>query len=269
MNLTESFRTECVRVGLSATGKDGALQEIARCAKSSDVLEACSEDQIYRALKDREDVGSTAFGDGIAIPHCALEGIESFVVGIITEPEGIDFNSCDGKPTRLFVFIIAPASKRNEHVTILSAVSRILDDQGTLTELLAAPTSPALAESFLRHHSGHIPHQDREKCFFHVTVQDEAVFDEILRIFSSSVEGEISVIEAKNAGSHLDRLPMFAAFWHEQSSGFCRIILAVVDKALCNDVVRRINVVTKGLEDRSGVLVTVHELMLARGSLDF
>jgi len=269
MNLHDSLQLECVQTGLSATDKDEALLKVARCAKQSDILADYSEEQVCQALKDRENVGSTAFGGGIAIPHCALEGIESFVVGLLSSPEGVEFNSTDGELTHLFAFIIAPEANRNEHVTLLSAISRVLDDKTALEELLAAPTPRALAESFLRHHSAHIPHQDREKCLFHVVVQEKTVFDDILRIFSSAVEGDISILEANNAGEYLDRLPMFAAFWNEQDRGFCRIIMAVVDKAMCNDVVRRINVVVKDLEHRSGVLITVNELMLVRGSLDF
>ncbi len=269
MNLIECFRRECVQTGLSASGKDGVLREIARLAKRSDLLEAYGEEQIYRALKDREAVGSTAFGGGIALPHCALKDIEGFIVGLITVPEGVDFESSNGEPTRLITFIIGPKEKRNEHVTLLSAISRVLDNPNAVEELIRADNVEVLTENFLRHHRGHIPHQDRERCLFHVVVQDESVFNDVLQIFSGAVEGDISVIESHNAGHYLDRLPMFAAFWSEHETGFCRVILAVVDKALCNDVVRRINLAVKDLEHRSGVLVTVHELMLVRGSLDF
>ncbi len=269
MNLIECLRRECVQTGLSASDKDGVLKEIANLARRCDLLEPYKEEQIYRALKDREAVGSTAFGGGIAIPHCALKDIDDFVVGLINVPDGVDFESSSGEPTRLITFIIGPAEKRNEHVTLLSAISRVLDDPDTVEELVRADNAEVLTENFLRHHRGHIPHQDRERCLFHVVIQDESVFNDILQVFSGAVEGDISVIESHNAGHYLDRLPMFAAFWSEHETGFCRIVIAVVDKALSNDVVRRINVVVKDLEHRSGVLVTVHELMLVRGSLDF
>ncbi len=269
MNLIECLKKECVQVGLAASDKDGVLKEIAGLAMRSDLLKVHDEEQVFRALAEREAVGSTAFGGGIAIPHCALEDIDDFVVGLIAAPDGVDFDSSNGEPTKLITFIIGPKEKRNEHVTLLSAISRVLDNQDAVEELLRAGNAEALIESFLRHHRGHIPHQDRERCIFHVVVQNEGVFNEIIQIFSSAVEGDISVIEAHNAGHYLDRLPMFAAFWSEHETGFCRIILAVVDKALCNDVVRRINVVVKDLGHKSGVLVTVQELMLVRGSLDF
>ncbi len=270
MDLIESFREECVKIGLESKEKNAVLKEIAQIAKKCDLLENYSSTQIFEALKNRESIGSTAFGDGIAIPHCAFKDINEFVVGLIVEPQGVDFDSTDGNPTKLFVFILGPEDKRNEHVTLLSAISRILNDTKTIDELLASTNKKALAESFLRHHSGHIPHQDQEKCLFHVIIQEEGIFDDIIEIFSSAVlEGDLSIIEAQNASTYLDRIPMFAAFWSDQKSGFCRIILAVVDKDLTNDVVRRINTIVDDLEHRSGILVAVHELMLVRGKLDF
>ncbi len=269
INLIECFKRECVRTDFSASGKDEALRKIAEIATHCDILASCGKERIYRALKAREDIGSTAFGGGIAIPHCALEEIDRFVVGLLIAPEGVEFKSSDGEPTHLITFIIGPQDQRNEHVTLLSAISRVLNEPDAVKELLSTNNTQALAESFLRHHRGHIPHQDRERCLFHVIVQEEGVFNDIVKIFSSTVEGDISIIESQNAGHYLDRIPMFAAFWSEHETGFCRIILAVVDKAMCNDVVRRINLTVKDLEQRSGVLVTVQELMLVRGRLDF
>ncbi len=269
MNLTDSLRSECIQIGSPVRNKDGVLRQIANLAIKSPILSNYREEQVYQALKEREEIGSTAFGKGIAIPHCGLEQIDEFVVGLLSVPEGVAFDSYDEAPTRLLTFIIGPLNKRNEHVNLLSAISKILDNEAAVDELLSARRPNVLEESFLRHHAGHIPGETRERCLFQVTLQDEELFDDILRVFSSAVEGDITVLEGNNAGAYLNRLPMFSAFWSQESTGFCRVIVAVVDKAMCNDMVRRINLEVDDLDSRSGILITVQELMLVRGSLDF
>ncbi len=270
MNLINYFRQECIQICTESSEKEDVLREIAKLAKRCDVLQSYSEEDIYTALKNREEIGTTAFEGGIALPHCALDNVDTFVVGVVTSDDGVDFESMDGEPTRLLTFIIGPADQRNEHVTLLSEISRVLNDKAAVEELVRSRNPEALSESFLRRHRHSLPHQDKEKCLFHVIVQQEHLFNDILEIFSSAVvEGDLSVVEANNAGSYLNRIPMFAAFWKEQDSGFCRVILAVVDKDLSNEVVRRINVCVDDLEQQQGVLVTVHELMLVRGSLNF
>jgi PTS system nitrogen regulatory IIA component len=61
-------------------------------------------------LQQRERIGTTGFGGGIAIPHCSLDDIEEFVVGLLIVSDGVDFESLDGKKTTTFFFIIGPKS---------------------------------------------------------------------------------------------------------------------------------------------------------------
>ena len=104
-----------------------------------------------------------------------------------------------------------------------------------------------------------------QQCLFHVIIQREEHFDEILEIFSASVQGSVAVIEAKSAGAYLHRIPLFAAYWTEQPSSHSSIILAVVDKGLCNDIIRRISLVVDNLDREPGVLVSVQDLLYSAG----
>jgi hypothetical protein len=83
------------------------------------------------------------------------------------------------------------------------------------------------------------------------------------------VDGSISVLETNAAGYYLHRLPLFAAYWSESQKGFCRLILAVVDRDLCNDVIRRIQTLVEDIDKSPGVLVSVQELFYSSGSLEF
>jgi mannitol/fructose-specific phosphotransferase system IIA component (Ntr-type) len=111
MGLFAGFRRECIQIGSGARGKEEVLAEIATLARKSEVLGKVTKKKIREALQERGRVGTTGFGNGIAIPDCGLEQIEEFVVGLLIIPEGVDFDSLDGKKTTTtFFFVIGPRS---------------------------------------------------------------------------------------------------------------------------------------------------------------
>jgi mannitol/fructose-specific phosphotransferase system IIA component (Ntr-type) len=273
MGLYSSFRPECIQVGSDARNKEELLEELARLAKKSPATAKIPEKHILDALRERERVGTTGFGNGIAIPHCALDGIDEFVVGLLIVPEGIDFQSLDGKRTTTFFFIIGPASQRNRHIQLLSAISKILKDPEVIQRFLEAfdenQVRRIVEELFRLVDIGVSPGEQKGRCLFQVFVQREECFDDILQVLSAAVEGSIAVLETNPAGYYLHRLPLFAAYWTESQKGFSRLILAVVDRDLCNDLIRRIHTVVEDLENKPGVLITVQELFYSSGSLEF
>ena len=273
MNLFKSFRPECIQVGSEAQNKAELLAELARLAKKSKVLGKVPEKRIRDALQEREHVGTTGFGGGIAIPHCALDDIDEFVVGLLITPEGIDFDSLDGKKTTTFFFIIGPKSQRNRHIQLLSAISKILKDPEVIQRFLEAfderRVGQIVEELFRMVDVGVDPSQQQGRCLFHVFVQREEFFEDLLQLFSAAVDGSIAVLETNAAGYYLHRLPLFAAYWTESQKAFCRLILAVVDRDLCNDLIRRIHTVVEDVEKTPGVLISVQELFYCSGSLEF
>ena len=66
-------------------------------------------------------------------------------------------------------------------------------------------------------------------------------------------------------------MPMFASFWNndDDQRGYCRVIQAIIDKTLLNDVIRRIHLEVEDLDNNSGVMIAAHDLLIVRGSLDF
>ena len=108
----KSFCTECVQLGSDARNKVEVLEEIARLAKKTDLLARFREEQIFTALQEREKIGSTGFGNGIAIPHCTLEGLKEFIIGFLVIPSGFDFQALDGQKTTVLFFIPPPGSRK-------------------------------------------------------------------------------------------------------------------------------------------------------------
>jgi len=269
MGLIESFHTKCISINASVKYKNEVLTLIATLAVKSEALKGINKETVLKALQSREELGTTAFGNYIAIPHCSIKGINSFIVGAVTVPEGIDFDSLDKKPTKLFVFIIGPPENKNEHIRLLSAVSKILSSAGAVDEILASGNPEILKERFLRFYMPQPERKEKNKVFFHVFVQRREYWDDILQIFSGIEESYLTVIETNNASYYLQKLPLFSEFWTESNKGFSRIILAIVDKGMGNDIIRRINLLVDNLENKTGVLVAVQELNYTGGSLDF
>jgi len=116
MKLINVLRKECVVVGARFGDKSEALRRVAQVAKNSPVLKDVSEAEILAGLQDRESLGSTGFGNGIAIPHCRLCSVHDFVVGMITIPAGVDFKALDDREVKLMLFIIGPEKESNDHI---------------------------------------------------------------------------------------------------------------------------------------------------------
>ena len=265
-----ALRTDFVIIGAEAGSKDEVLSRLASHAAETEPLKQFKEKKLYQLLKQREEMGSTGFGDGIAIPHCSIEGIEHFVVGLMLMPKGVDFEAIDGNPVSIIFVIIGPKEQRNRHIKILSAISKMMKTQGVTDKLLSFSDEEEVRDYLQHHLTIREEKPDTEGfCLLSVFVQKEEVFDETLELLSSEVEGSLTVIETQNAGSYLNRLPLFSTYWTEGSASFNRLIQAIVPRSKCNDLIRRINLIEDTFSDNPGVLVTAQELMYASGSIDF
>ncbi|UCB45849.1 MAG: PTS sugar transporter subunit IIA [Spirochaetota bacterium] len=270
MNLLESIREECIHIGSTAKNKEEVLKEIVSLALKSPLLSDVSQKYLFDKLMARERIGSTGFGHGIAIPHCILDDIEDFIVGVLIAPDGVEFESLDEELTTIFFFIIAPKEKRNEHIQILSSISKIVKSQEIMRNLQKAKEIRDVLEQLNKFLIlGEELRSRKQQCLFTIFVQKEEKFEEILQSLSAAVQGSISVVESNNAGYYLYKLPLFASFWSEKVRRFSRVIFAVVDKDLSNDVIRRINMVVEDMESEPGVLLAVHDLSYSAGSIEF
>jgi PTS system nitrogen regulatory IIA component len=270
MNLMEAFRTECVRAGLEAATKEEALHAIARLAKQSEVLAPIEEEDLFQALREREELGSTAFGEGIAIPHCRISGIDDFVVGLASSEGGVEFDAMDGESVHLFVFIIAPLRESNEHIRLLSAVSQVLRIPGAIEEMVRDKSDETLAETFLRNTRDEVETKTHDsKNLFHVFVQDEERFESLLQVFASMDTCSVQVVEAEQSGTYLSKMPLFAGFWSDADRGFNRIIVALVEKKLTNETIRQLeHACGSALDDANRVAVSVQDVFYASGRIE-
>jgi PTS system nitrogen regulatory IIA component len=136
MKITDMLRKEYMIERLLARGKTAVLEEMV--AQFQRGPETFSEPEMVRVLLEREKLGSTGIGEGIAIPHGKLEGLEGMIVAFGRSPEGIDFEAMDGKPVHLFFMLMAPENSTGQHLKVLARISRMLKDGDFRQQLLDA-----------------------------------------------------------------------------------------------------------------------------------
>jgi PTS system nitrogen regulatory IIA component len=122
------------------TGRTAAevLAELCRPVAQAHGLDAA---RLVQVLLEREKLGSTGVGDGVAIPHGKLPGLPALVATFGRSRQGVEFRAADGKPARLFFALFAPENSAGAHLKALSRVSRIFRMPAFREAILAAPSA--------------------------------------------------------------------------------------------------------------------------------
>jgi len=136
MKLIEILPEALVMPSLTGQTKDEVLRELAdgMAAVHTEIESA----RLLEVLWERERLGSTAIGDGIAIPHGKLPGLTTVLAAFGRHLQGVDFQSLDGNPSKLFFLLVAPEDSVGQHLKALARVSRLLKDQTFRSRLLTA-----------------------------------------------------------------------------------------------------------------------------------
>jgi len=142
VKITDFLPEQLVVPALKAQTKEDVLKELA--ASLVGVHPEVDAERLVQVLWEREKLGSTAIGDGIAIPHGKMPGIAQVLGAFGRHQQGIDFESLDGAPTKLFFLLVAPEDSAGMHLKALARVSRLLKDAGFRNRLLQAPDQGAL-----------------------------------------------------------------------------------------------------------------------------
>lgn len=144
MNITTLLDKSVVSVGLKARGKDDVLSELVDLLVESGCVKKSEKADIFKKLKEREALGSTGIGKGIAIPHAKCPKIKKMVAALGVSKEGIDFKSLDGEFSHIFFLLIAPGETPGPHLKALAKISRLLDDKFIRDRVKAAKSSREL-----------------------------------------------------------------------------------------------------------------------------
>ncbi len=123
MELSDILKPEAVKTVSSVAGKKRILQEISELAAS---VYDVSGIEVFDALQERETLGSTGVGKGVAIPHARLENLSSVIGLFVRLEKPVDFDASDRQPVDLLFALLAPANSGVEHLKALALVSRSL-----------------------------------------------------------------------------------------------------------------------------------------------
>lgn len=132
MTLTDLLSPAAVISPLRANGKKQALQELAQHAAA---LTGLPDRELFEALLQRERLGSTGIGEGIAIPHGRMPGIDRLVGLFARTEKPIDFDALDGQPVDIIFVLIAPEGAGADHLKALARVARVLRNQSVLEQV--------------------------------------------------------------------------------------------------------------------------------------
>jgi nitrogen PTS system EIIA component len=142
MKITDLLSSDMVIADLKGATKPEVLNELAKAMAAAYPEIKLSD--LTAVLAERERLGSTAIGDGIAIPHGKLRGVTKIIGAFGRHQRGVDFDSLDGGPSQLFFVLVAPEDSASLHLKALARVSRLLKEASFRSRLLAAKDSAEL-----------------------------------------------------------------------------------------------------------------------------
>lgn len=123
---------------LASDTKDGVLEEVARALAEAEP--SLSAERLQEVLADREELQSTGIGEGVAIPHGKISGLDRIVASFARSVKGVDFESIDGQPTHLFFLLVVPEHSGGQHLKALARISRFFRDAEFRQKLISAAT---------------------------------------------------------------------------------------------------------------------------------
>jgi PTS system nitrogen regulatory IIA component len=142
MKIVELIKRDMIVPALVAREKKAILEELA--AHIAGRVTRIDHGTLVRVLVDREQLASTAIGEGVAIPHGKLSSVSEIVACLGRAPGGVDFDSMDGQPTFLFFVLVAPENSTGAHLKALARISRVFKDTEFRRRLLAAEDADAM-----------------------------------------------------------------------------------------------------------------------------
>ncbi len=271
MDIFDVLKLECCTEDFFADSKDDALHKLASLMKRSEVLKNYSENDIYIALKEREDKGSTGFTSGIAIPHCQIKGLDDFAVGIAVSRKGIPFDSIDRKKSRIFVTIVGPEAQPDDHIKILAQVSRILNKQELRDLLLRSGSKVNIYENFLQNAHAEMPEitkSSKDKLAL-IVVRDDDKLEKITEIFVEYGVIGATILESQSMENILSNVPLFLEFFDFSGEKriFSKLIVSKISESRLPAIIKAIEDDVGDLDNYSGISIMVLDLAYSKGNI--
>jgi nitrogen PTS system EIIA component len=142
MQLADFLDCDAIKTALPAGNKRSLMKQLADIAAQRIGAEPAA---VLAGLNEREQLGSTGFGQGVAIPHSKIDGLPQIYGLFARLSEPVDYKAIDGRPIDLVFLLLSPPDSGADHLKALAAISRVTRDAGTLERLRGARSRDALA----------------------------------------------------------------------------------------------------------------------------
>lgn len=146
MAVVNLIEEDIIKIPLEAKTKPDVIKELVDVLKKAGKIE--DAESVFRAVMLRENMGSTGLEKGIAVPHAKTHKVNNLVLAIGVSPEGVDFDSLDGEPSKLFFLLIATPQQAGPHIEALSEIARLTRSSNFCKLLLNAKTPKEIVEIF-------------------------------------------------------------------------------------------------------------------------
>ncbi len=155
MFITQYLSIESIIEDMEASSKDEVLKILARHAsmvlsKENQAELQVDEQEVLEVLREREQLGTTGIGDGVAIPHGKIKGIERLFVLFARSRRGVPFDALDKKDVFTIFLLLAPEATSTSYLKILARISRLLKEKAVYEDLLNAKDASELMEVIVK-----------------------------------------------------------------------------------------------------------------------
>lgn len=133
---------------LEAQDRESVLKELASFLKKKSKIE--KDKELYEKLLQREKLGSTAIGKGVAIPHCKIKGVKNPIVLLAISKKGVNFYSLDGKPSQIFFMVVSSPDNPSLNLQILAAIAHLVRKANSLIKKILKAKSISLILDIIR-----------------------------------------------------------------------------------------------------------------------
>lgn len=142
MKIMDILVKDAVVLSLKAKDKNGILEEMSRSLAAAEP--SVPADELLSVLIDREELQSTGIGEGVAIPHGKMAGLDRLMATFARSDDGVDFASIDGQPTQLYFMLVVPEHSGGQHLKALARISRFFRDPSFRGKLMDATSTEAI-----------------------------------------------------------------------------------------------------------------------------
>ena len=146
MKLTQYIRPECFLTSIEDRTREGALRTLVHAVAQRGYIR--DEKDVYNRLMERENIQSTAVGNGIAIPHCFIDEVPDLIISVARAPGGLDFDSFDGKPTQVVFLLMGNRQEHSLHLKALARIARLIKSTAFIEKIVASATVQDMVKAF-------------------------------------------------------------------------------------------------------------------------